>query len=219
MDRLEKAHDLAARFIRTVDEEVTAQFAGVLPPTDQRCQRTEDKTFRRCTRTRGHSGKCQFTSNGSASTTAITEIVKFLTGSDCAKLSGLDDVKVLKGTDNWKRLHRINDQNTACIERRRIISKRIKEQELFYQTDFVPHLKPKGDMQCNCLSCGFFDKGKQASADCCRAQTRHLLLTTGILSFLQIDLTVSFALRRPTISEAVKTAVTDMLSLRSYGNL
>lgn len=168
MDRLEKAHALAARFIRTVDEEVTAQVTGVLPPTEQWCQRTEDMTFRQCTCTRGHSGTCKFTSNGSASKTAIYEIVKFLTGSDCAKLSGLDDVKVLKGTDNWKRLHRINDQITACIERHQNISKRIQEQQLYYQTDYVPHLKPKGDMQCNCLSCGFFDKGKPASVDCCR---------------------------------------------------
>jgi hypothetical protein len=166
VDRLQKSQDLAARFIRTMDEEITAEANALLPPSEERCQKSENKTFRRCMCKRGHTGKCKFTKHGSASLTAINEVVKFLTGGDCKTLSGLDDVKVLKGTDNWKRLKHINDHVTWSVEDRRKIGKRLTEQELYYQTDYVPHLKSIGDMQCNCLTCGFCDKGKTLIVGC-----------------------------------------------------
>jgi hypothetical protein len=38
----------------------------------------------------------------------------------------------------------------------------INDAELFYQMDYVPHLKKFGSHRCHCLTCGFHDKGESS---------------------------------------------------------
>lgn len=70
----------------------------------------------------------------------------------------MDDVKTLKGRDNWIRARHINDKlfiGSEADNRRT----RIDDQETFYTTDFAPHLSIISNHKCNCLTCGFCDEG------------------------------------------------------------
>jgi hypothetical protein len=59
VDRLERARTLAARLIQRIDEEITASEVSGSQISDsaERCQKTEELTFRRCMCERAHSTK------------------------------------------------------------------------------------------------------------------------------------------------------------------
>jgi hypothetical protein len=58
-------------------------------------------------------------------------------------LSGLDDIRVLKGCDNFQALR---DMAKSICEPNKIdpIVEAIDEAELYYQTDYVHHLQEQG---------------------------------------------------------------------------
>jgi hypothetical protein len=91
--------------------------------------------------------------------TTLTAFIKTLTGHDIKKHSGLDDVKVLKGTENWNRLRRLCNLLAPSVEPRLVMASRIDKLEIFYQKDYTAHLQRIGDHQCHCLTCGFCDTG------------------------------------------------------------
>ena len=74
------------------------------------------------------------------------------------KLAGLDDVKTLKGRDNWIRAKSIVDRLFDGDEAKEY-RERIDEQETFYSTDYTKHISQVSKNKCNCLTCGFCDEG------------------------------------------------------------
>jgi hypothetical protein len=131
-----------------------------LPDDHRRCKKKDKgKNPRRCMNEMAHDGKCQFTPKGSISYTTSLALAKELTGPEIRKLAGLDDVKVLKGRDNWIRTKGIVDEVFQGVEAEEYRD-RIDNQETFYSTTYIPHLSKASDHKCNCLTCGFCDKGK-----------------------------------------------------------
>jgi hypothetical protein len=158
VSRLKKLDKLTGDFIMGLCSEMEAMMADGLPSSECRCQKTERGTFRRCMKGRGHDGKCAFTPKGSISATTVRELISCLTAGDIKSLSGLDDVRVLKGRDNFKSLRDISKEVFESKEAGAIV-KRIDDCELYYQTDYIPHLQVVGSQRCNCLTCGFHDAG------------------------------------------------------------
>jgi hypothetical protein len=66
--------------------------------------------------------------------------------------------KVQKGRENCTRLREIADEILSVSEAKKI-KQRVDEVKLFYQTEYVPHLKQKSTHSCSCMVCGFNDKG------------------------------------------------------------
>jgi hypothetical protein len=158
VSRLKKLDKLTGDFIMGLCSEMEAIMADDLPLSECRCQKTERGTFRRCMQERGHDGKCAFTPKGSISATTVRELISCLTAGDIKSLSGLDDVRVLKGRNNFKSLREIAKEVFKSKEAGAIV-KRIDDCELYYQTDYIPHLQVVGSQRCNCLTCGFHDAG------------------------------------------------------------
>ena len=140
---LKKLDKLTGDFIMGLCSKMEAMMADNLPSSECRCQKTERGTFRRCMKERGHDGKCAFTPKGSISATTVRELISCLTAGDIKSLSGLDNVRVLKGRDNFKSLQEISKEVFESKEAGAVI-KRIDECELYYQTDYIPHLQVVG---------------------------------------------------------------------------
>ena len=154
IDTLKKVQTITTDFIMALDSEIASDESS-LPAKNERCCKLERDTQRRCMYLRRHGGKCKFTPTGSLSRSTVIKLVKTLTGGEVKTLAGLDDVKVLKGRDNFDRLRELaRDLVDDTVERQEIISS-IDDSEVFYQTDFVDHLRRHSNQACNCLSCGF----------------------------------------------------------------
>ena len=98
--RIVKLSKIAADFLMALDQE--AIYEGSLPSSEIRCQCLERGTFRRCLRLRNHQvdgsfKKCKFTEKGSLSSRTVEEFVKTLTSGQIKSLSGLDNIKEMKG--------------------------------------------------------------------------------------------------------------------------
>jgi hypothetical protein len=105
VDQMKKAKHLAAEYIIACDDEAQALASDMsIPDTLDRCQRVEKDTFWRCLCARRHTGRCKFTPKGSICKITIQELIECLTADDIKSLSGLDDIKVEKGRDNFIRL-------------------------------------------------------------------------------------------------------------------
>jgi hypothetical protein len=159
VSRLKKIDKLTEDFINGLCSEMEASMAGNHSATECRCQSQERATFRRCMQDRGHEGKCKFTPKTSISATTVRALIASLTAGDIKSLSGLDDVRVLKGKDNFEALRVIAKGLLGPGEAKAMV-KRVDDTELFYQTDYVPHLQVVGEYGCNCLTCGFFNPGE-----------------------------------------------------------
>jgi hypothetical protein len=182
---------LAAEFIVKLGEELDAMVVAEdgtfqpLPESAERCQCLEKGTGRRCMKLCGHdkrpengSGeeeetdpkhyKHKFTPPGSISFTTAMELVGTLTGEDIKALSGLDDIKVAKGMENFKRKREITDLYFSGAGKDQM-KQRIDDHELFCQTDFVPHLQEVSENNCNCLTCGFCNESKSC-VNCGKSQ-------------------------------------------------
>ena len=107
---------------------------------------------------KSHEGNCHVTPKGSMSFTTARDFLRSLSGSgsEMKKLAGLDDVKTLKGRDNFLRMERIVDQ-VFDEEKAKSYKERISEISTFYLTDFIPHLSKESNHKCYCLTCGFCD--------------------------------------------------------------
>ena len=158
IDCLKKVQQLAVDFILSMDSELVAtEEVGDLPVDTCRCAKLERDTHRRCMLQRNHDGiNCKFTAKGSMSRTTAIKLVKTLTGGEIKKLSGLDDAKVLKGRDNFQSMRDLTEilLQYDQAEKKEVLES-INDAEVFYQTDYVDHLKRHSDQVCNCLSCGF----------------------------------------------------------------
>ena len=156
VDRLEKLPKLSARFIMSLDEEL--QHVGELPPDEFRCRTIEEHSFRRCMHNCQHEGKCKFTDKSSISMTTAMKLIDSLTNEDIKKLSGLDDIKVLKGRDNWILMRELSEEFAASVPEHRVLKERIDVQEVYYQIEYSIHLGRVGTHSCNCLNCGCQEK-------------------------------------------------------------
>lgn len=162
MDRIEtneKASTLAAKFVVSLFDEGDALANGDIPESHLRCQKIERYTFRRCLCQRDHTEKkCQFTQKNGCSMRFATDLIKTLTGGELKQLTGLDDIKVERGRDNFIRIRRLIDQ--LCDPAERIeLKKQVDEVELFHKTDFPNHLERVSEFACSCLTCGFYNNG------------------------------------------------------------
>jgi hypothetical protein len=162
VSRLKNLNKLVADYLTVILAEldvITTKTGEEVPPDESRCTKLDQKTPRRCMKPRSHEGDCAFTPKGSICAGTVRALVDSLTVGDIKSLSGLDDVKVLKGRDNFARLRDIAKQVLEPDEAKPFI-KQCDDVELFYQTDYVPHLQRDGTHKCNCLTCGFNDKGE-----------------------------------------------------------
>ena len=160
--RLKKLDKLVADYISAVLSELdimTTKDGKEVPDSECRCAKLDQKIFHRCLKARGHDGKCAFTAKDSVCPSTVYSLISTLTDSDIKSLSGLYDVKVSKGRDNFKKLREVAKRVCDPTEEELII-KRIDDCELYHQTDYVPHLERHGVHGCNCLTCGFHDKGE-----------------------------------------------------------
>jgi hypothetical protein len=78
-----------------------------LPELDKRCQHFEDATLRRCMCKRGHGGKHTLTPPASMSLTTAMELIQSMTFSKIKRLTGLADVKVSKGRENFEQMRQL----------------------------------------------------------------------------------------------------------------
>jgi hypothetical protein len=164
--RMKKVTRLAAEFICSLSAELdniglsqSDPAVAALPESDKRCQHFEDATLRRCMCERGHEGKHRLTPPGSISLTTAMELIQSMTFSEIKRLTGLDDIKVSKGRENFELMRQL--AKIYCpAEQYQSMVKRIDDHELFCQTDLTLHYKSVGGHRCNCLTCGFFSEGK-----------------------------------------------------------
>jgi len=91
--------------------------------------------------------------------TTAQKVVSTLTGGELKSLSGLDDIKVVQGHENFIRIRSLIDK-LAEPEESAKMKKQVDEVELFHKTDFQNHLEREGDHACCCLTCGFYDQSK-----------------------------------------------------------
>jgi hypothetical protein len=128
-----------------------------VPESDKRCQKLEESTCRRCMCPRGHTENHKFTPKGSICLTTAMELINSLTFNEIKRLTGLDDVKVSKGRENFEQMRKL--AKIYCpADTYQLMVDRIDEHELFCQTDLMIHYRRVGDHCCNCLTCGFFSE-------------------------------------------------------------
>jgi hypothetical protein len=106
-----------------------------------------------------HEGRCKFTPKGSICMSTATELIQSLTANDIKRLAGLDDVKVLKGRENFETLCKFAEKYCKAGKERQMALDQINQAELFYQTDYVGHLERESSHKCDCLTCGFHNTG------------------------------------------------------------
>ena len=163
VSRLQNLESLTEKFVKGIMSELDARGSLDLPDDNKRCQKLDPHgSMRQCMKGRVHDGRCNFTPNTSISAITIKQLIKSLTSGDVKSLSGLDDVRVVKGRDNFASLREISKEISLNAD---LMIKRINNTELFYQTDYIHHLKRSGTHRCNCLTCGFNDKGKSCELE------------------------------------------------------
>jgi hypothetical protein len=82
--------------------------------------------------------------------------VSSLTGGELKSHSGLDNIKVVEGRNNFICIQSLIE-NLAEPEESAAMKKQVDEVILFHKTDFQNHLEREGKYACCCLTSGFFD--------------------------------------------------------------
>jgi hypothetical protein len=158
----------ARKFLELFDETIAEANGVIIVPSDvERCKKIERDSFRRCLKEKGHKGKFKFTPPGSMSMTKASELVQLLTGADIKKLSGLDDIKVEQGRENFKNIRTYIDELFGP-EESHALKKRVDDVENFHKSDFEHHLECQSEYSCACITCGFHHKGECVSSPFCR---------------------------------------------------
>lgn len=174
VDRLKKVEKIAVEYIMELDATLNGDpDDGVDLEDDQQCQSREKASRRRCRKKKGHTGKHKFTSKNSLSITTVSKVVKLLTGNDIKRLAGLDDTKVLKGRENFKRMAELAEKLCSDVDERKALLKSIEDAELYHLTDFQNHLMRAGNQKCCCLSCGFCEPGSGRDGVKCDDRESH----------------------------------------------
>jgi hypothetical protein len=144
-------------------EVLTTKDINEIPEDKHRCTKldqTAENKFLRCMQGRKHKGNCKFTVTDSICPDTVCTLVASLTAGDIKSLSGLDDLKVLKGRDNFIGLREFAKKVCDDGEETKRLIEQIDECKVYHQTDFVPHLMRTGSHNCNCLTCGFNETGE-----------------------------------------------------------
>ena len=157
--RHQKLETLSIKFIRALSDEMAGIASEVLPESNDRCQQLEERTLRRCIKHRGHGGKCAYSHKAVSpiSLTTAKKLISALTAGEVKNLTGLDDIKVFKGRENFKKQRQLVEKFFEVGPEKYQMLKDIDEVEMFYVTDFIPHLQRESEFKCNCLTCGFKD--------------------------------------------------------------
>jgi hypothetical protein len=158
----QKVSRLAASFVLELFDEASKIEKGNLVVPADRCLKLERDLYRRCLHVAGHGGNCKFTPKDSLSMTKASELIKLLMVEDVKKLSGLDDVKVEQGRENFAAMREYVDKLFGVHDPEEVMAlkKRVTTVEDFHWTDVDMHLSPQSEYSCSCLTCGFFDRGK-----------------------------------------------------------
>jgi hypothetical protein len=77
------------------------------PDSKCSCTKLDQKIFTWCLKAQGHNGKCTLMAKDSVCPSTVYSLISTLTDSDIKSLSGLYDVKVSKGRDNFKKLREV----------------------------------------------------------------------------------------------------------------
>jgi hypothetical protein len=110
IERSQKVSRLAASFVLELFDEASEIEKGKLVVPADRCLKLERDSYRQCLHVSGHGGNCKFTPKGSLSMTKASELIKLLTGENVKKLSGLDDLKVEQGQENFAAMREYVDK-------------------------------------------------------------------------------------------------------------
>jgi hypothetical protein len=98
VSRLKNLDKLVGNFIKSIIGEMDTMWTHNLPETKNHCICFERHVMWRCmNKERKHSEKCNFTPKGSVSASTIQDLIQCYMAGDIKSLSGLDDVRVLKG--------------------------------------------------------------------------------------------------------------------------
>ena len=170
VERMQKLQTLATKFILGLNSEMENMES--LLPHEERCEHVNRNTFCRCRKKRNHTGKCKWTPKGSICETTAKNLIESMTGNDMIALCGLDDTKVEKGRDNFIALRDMADDICNTSEEAKVIKDGIDEVEIFHQSNFMQHLQQNGTHECNCLTCGFYNK-KQPNDIVCQHVDSH----------------------------------------------
>jgi len=171
---VQSVRSTAVKFILALADEVDSLSSSDADeiPSAERCTSVEDDTFRRCGKGINHSGRCSFTSKGSISVTAASDLVRSLSDQEIKSLSGLDDTKTVQGRDNFIRMRKLVDDLVDEDEQKKNFADRVDQSESFLKCNFMGHLSRVGNCCCNCLTCGFNDP-KNPSDIVCQHQDDH----------------------------------------------
>jgi hypothetical protein len=168
IERSQKVSEIAAQFLCELFNEAEAVTNGKLVIPDNRCKNSERDSRRQCLCEAGHDGTCKFTAPGSMSMTHAKDFVMLLTGEDIKKLSGLDDIKVEMGRENFQSIRKYIDVLYPPDEAH-AMKKWVDGVENFHKTDFDKHIGPEAEYACACLTCGFHDRGRlNQFSSCCK---------------------------------------------------
>jgi hypothetical protein len=162
ISRLKNLDKLVGNFIKSAIGEMDTMLTHNLPETENLCICLERHSMWRCMKDQKHSGKCNFAPKGSVSASTIRDLIQSFTAGDIKSLLGLNDVRVLKGWENFKSLQVIA-KKVCKYEDVEATVKKIDNCKIFYQMDYVPHLARVGSHRCNCLAYAFNDSGMSFS--------------------------------------------------------
>ena len=138
---------------------ITTKDGRAIPEDKARCCKVDQSNcFFQCMLEKKHKGTCLFTPKGAVCPGTVRSLISCLTAGDVKSLAGLDDTKVLKGKDNFRKLREICDK-LYSVDKAKLMRDRIDECKLYHKTDYVLHLTRVGSHRCNCLSCGFCEIG------------------------------------------------------------
>ena len=127
-----------------------------------RCSCRCKKSQFRCVLDTGHKGHHKYTPKHLLSPSTISKILLELTSGEIKSLSGLDNIDVIKGHDNFENMRLMVDNLVGIMgsgkaaKRGEELKKQIDEVEIFHKVDFSRHLGI-GASICTCLHCGFHD--------------------------------------------------------------
>ena len=78
-----------------------------------------------------------------------------MTAGEIKSLSGLDDIKEIKGRRIFQVLRCLAEKYCESTVDLKRLKDGIDETEIFYQTDYGTHLQENLDYACACLTCGY----------------------------------------------------------------
>ena len=81
--------------------------------------------------------------------------MKTLTSGQIKSLSGLDDVKEMKGRKSFESLWLLAKKYSSVNNASEVLIEQIDQTEIFYQTDYAAHLERDSDFGCACITCGY----------------------------------------------------------------